>query len=428
MTPSEANPASGEAFRVENLSAGYHGAAVLHDLNLSVPAGQIAGVLGPNGAGKSTLLRCLTGLCRPLRGRVRLFGADLAALAPDERARVVAVVPQQLETPMPFTVQEVVMVGRTASLSRWSAPNPKDRAAAERAMVYTDVVDMKDRPFGELSGGERQRVVVAMALAREPRALLLDEATSHLDLNHRLEVLQIVERLNRERGVTVLMVSHDLSLASEFCRRLVLLDKGRVVSDGPPAEVLQEDTLRQVYRCEVRVIRDPASGSLTVLPARRLADERCGEGIRVHMVAGGGAGEEVLRRLCLCEYAVTAGVLNRGDSDAEVAEALGVETVLERPFSPISPGVLAAARELAAPCDALIVCGVPFGPANLANLDLADLALANGKPVFVMAGVEERDYTPGRKAVEKNADLVRRGAVVWRDITALLGHLARLPR
>lgn len=408
------------ALRIESAAAGYRDRLVLQDFSLDVAEGEMLGILGPNGAGKTTLFKLLCGLLPPRSGRVTLFGRPLASLKPEERARLVAVVPQELDIPVAYTVQDVVMMGRTVSLSRWSQPSAHDRQVVERAMVYTDVADIRERPITELSGGERQRAIVAMALAQEPRIILMDEATSQLDLNHRLEIMQLVERLNQENGVTVLMISHDLQLAAEFCRRLVLLDGGRLMADGKPAAVLTEENLRKVYRCEVRVHADPATGGLSLLPAPRLPGTRVGQGLRVHVLAGGGCGEEVLRRLTLCGYTVTCGALNQGDSDAEVAAALGLETALEQPFSPIGPAALASAHALAGKADAIVLTSVPFGPGNLANLELPEKALAAGKPVLITTGIETRDYTPDRQAIRRVTDLAARGAPYWRDLSDLL--------
>jgi len=411
------------AITLDGVSAGYRDRMVLDNFSLDVPEGTMLGILGPNGAGKTTLFKVLSGLLVPRSGSVTLFGQPVARLAPAERARLVAVVPQELDIPVAYTVQDVVMMGRTTSLSRWGQPSARDRQIVERAMVYTDVADIRDRPITELSGGERQRAIVALALAQKPRMILMDEATSHLDLNHRLEIMQLVERLNQENGVTVLLISHDLQLASEFCRRLVLLDAGRVVADGRPAAVLTEENLRRVYRCAVRVHEDAETGGLSILPAPRLPAARVGHGIGIHVVAGGGCGEDVLRRLSLCGYTVTCGVLNRGDLDAEVAAALGIETVLEQPFYAVGESAREAARQLAAKAEAIVLTSVPFGPGNLANLDLLERMQAAGKPVLVMEGIESRDYTPDRAAVRRVSELVTHGAAVWRDLADLLTRL-----
>jgi len=256
------------AITIEHLTAGYPGRPVLRDLSLAVGEGERVALLGPNGAGKSTLLQAITGRQHAETGVVRLFGQDVRHLPAAERARLVSVVPQQLEVPMAFTVGEMVMMGRTAALSRWQAPSAKDRRIVAQAMATTDVLSLRDRVFQEMSGGERQRVVIALALAVEPRLILLDEPTSHLDMNHRLEVLELIARLNREHGVTVLMVAHDLSLAAEFFPRLLVMQDGRLAADGPPDAVLRPEILEPIYNCRVSIHRDPDSGSLRVFPRR----------------------------------------------------------------------------------------------------------------------------------------------------------------
>jgi len=405
------------------VSAEYDGRRVIDGLSLELAEGEMAALLGPNGAGKTTILRVLTGLIRPASGSVHLFGRDIASLSAHERARLVGVIPQELQIPMPFPVREFVMMGRTASLGRWSPPSAKDRQIVERAMAYTDTTDLKDRSVSELSGGEKQRVIVAMILAQEPRIILMDEATSHLDMNHCIEVMQIVERLNREELVTVLMVSHDLNLSAEFCRRLLIMENGRLMADGTAANVLSEDLLRRIYRCDVRVQKNPATGSVVVAPARRLASGRSGRGVGIHVIAGGGCGEQCLRSLSLCDYTVTCGVLNQADSDAEVALALGLDVALEKPFSHIGRTALDEASRMAEKADVIVVCGVPFGPGNVINLQLAKKAMSMGRKVAVMDGIEARDFTPAREAEKTIGDLIRQGAIRWSTVSDLLAAL-----
>lgn len=412
-----------DAIRFEEVNAGYRNAPVLHNISFEIPKSEFWGVIGPNGSGKTTLLRTITGLIKPLSGKVMLFDRNIATFPAEDRARTVGVVPQSMETPMAFTVAEIVMIGRTASMKRWGQPSRRDQLIAERAMVYTDVIDIRNKLFSELSGGERQRTVVAMILAQQPEIILLDEATSHLDINHRLEVMQIVERLHSEEGTTVVMVSHDLNLAAEFCSHLVLLDHGKLVSCGPSAEVLDENILREVYNCNISVRKDLANGTINVVPAPRLAPEHSGQGVHVHVIAGGGCGEEIMRRLSICEYTVTCGVLNEQDSDTDVAEALDIKTVLERPFSPVSREAVGKAQKLIDETDVVVVSGVPFGTGNVANLKLAEKALADGKQVLVMNGVDKRDYTPDKSAGRITARLLENGAVAWTRISDLLNML-----
>ncbi len=408
------------AIQLDHVTAKYRDHALLEDISLTIAPGEMIGILGPNGAGKSTLFNIVSGLLVPTAGTVSLFGTELRRLPARERARAIAVVPQELDIPVPYTVGEIVMMGRTVSIGRFASPTAQDRQAVERAMVYTDVADIRNRPLNELSGGERQRAIVAMVLAQEPRIILMDEATSHLDINHRLEIMQLVERLNREEGVTVLMISHDLQMAAEFSRRLIVLHQGRIVADGTPSSVLTEETLRRVYHCDVRVCQDPQSGGLSILAAPRLPAAETGKGIHIHAVVGGGCGEATLRRLALCGYSLSCGVVNRGDMDAEVGEVLGVTLALEKPFSPVSREALQTAQDLASKAEALILTPVPFGTGNLANLELLERALAEGKPVFIAPGIEARDYTPTRQAEQKIQTLLERGATPYRDVAELL--------
>lgn len=411
------------ALVLKHLSAGYRHAPVIREVNFSLQQGSIAALIGPNGAGKTTLLRTITGLLPPLSGSLLLFGEEVSRLSASGRARLVGVVPQDVEMPMAFTVEEIVMMGRTSAIPPWKAPSPDDRRIVERSMAYTDVIDFKSRRFTELSGGERQRVMIAMVLAQQPRIILMDEPTSHLDMNHRLEVMQIVERLNREQGVTVLIVSHDLNLAAEFCSRLFLLNNGLLAADGTPREVLTEEQLRRVYHCDVRVQDNPANGSVLVLSSRKTAASHSGRGTRIHVIAGGGCGEEILRRLLLQDYTLTCGVLNEGDSDAVAAAAMGIPTALERPFSPMGATALAQAREMIARCDAVVVSGVPFGSGNYANLELAGHAMRENKPVFLMEGIAARDYTPTRVAAALAGRLMEEGAQIYRGVEDLADRL-----
>lgn len=255
------------AFQLEDVTAGYGRDPVLRRLSLAVAPGEKVALLGPNGAGKSTLLRVVTGLLKPRAGSVRLDGVDVRGMPPAQRARRVAVVPQELTTPMAFTVEEMVLMGRTATLPRWQRPAAAEWEAVERAMDEADVSALRARFFMELSGGEKQRVALALALAQEPQTILLDEPTSHLDLHHKFDIMRLIERLNRDKGITVLMVSHDANLAAEVCGRIVLLHRGEIVADGPPRAVLREDILQKVYPCRWRVKEDPEDHTLSIRPA-----------------------------------------------------------------------------------------------------------------------------------------------------------------
>lgn len=410
---------------VENLSAGYRGRTVLHNLCFHIPPGITTALIGPNGAGKSTLLRCLAGRMLPLTGRVMLDQKIISRLPDRERARRLGVVPQQCELPVAFSVEEVVALGRGSRTEGWSRSDPGGQEAVERAMALTDVIDLRRRDARTLSGGERQRTILAMVLAQEPDILLLDEATAHLDVNHRREVMQIVERLNRETGMTLLLVSHDLDLAAACCERVLLLKQGRLIADGTTGEVLTPALLSEAYGCDVAVQR-LAGGELHVSPAMRSCElAHRGDQLPVHVIGGGGSAEPLMRQLRLAGYSLSAGVLNRQDSDADVARALGIPCALEKPFAPIGDEALQEASEMVRQACAVVLAPAPFGPGNLRNLDLADLARRLGKTVLLADGIIERDFSPGRQATSRGKQLVASGATPYkglRDIPRLLPH------
>jgi iron complex transport system ATP-binding protein len=230
------------------------------DVSFAIEPGEIFGVIGPNSAGKTTLLRLLTRVVAAERGEIRLAGRPIAPMAHAELARQVAVVPQDSPRPFPFTVEQLVLMGRYPHGPGRFFENDEDRALARAAMAATSVLDLAGLPLEQLSGGERQRAMLARALAQQPRLLVLDEPTSHLDLRYQLQTAELLRRVNAEQGTTVLLVSHDLDLAAEVCDRLLLLDGGRVACVGTPATGLEQSVLEPVFRCPVAVDRNPASG------------------------------------------------------------------------------------------------------------------------------------------------------------------------
>ncbi len=252
--------------QVEALAFAFNGTPILDGVSLRLDPGRIVGVIGPNGAGKSTLVRLMSRLLRPAEGRIMLNGLDLAHWRPEDTARVLAVVPQDANLPDTYTAWELVLMGRTPYLGWLGTESARDRAVARHAMEETGVWRLADRLVGQLSGGEQQRVVVARALAQEPRVLLLDEPTAHLDINHQMETLMLVKRLVAERRLAALAIFHDLNLAAQYCDELVLLDRGRIVAYGPPAEVLTPEAIASVYGAEVDIVAHPQNGLPIICP------------------------------------------------------------------------------------------------------------------------------------------------------------------
>jgi iron complex transport system ATP-binding protein len=251
---------AGVAFGYPRPALSREGGFSLTDVSFAIAPGEIFGVIGPNSAGKTTLLRLLTRVVAADRGEIRLAGRPIAPMAHAELARQVAVVPQDTPRPFPFTVEQLVLMGRYPHGPGRFFENDEDRALACAAMAATGVLDLADLPLEQLAGGERQRAMLARALAQQPQLLVLDEPTSHLDLRYQLQTAALLRQVNAEQGTTVLLVSHDLDLAAEVCDRLLLLEAGRIARIGPPKTVLQQDVLERVFRCPVAVDVNPTSG------------------------------------------------------------------------------------------------------------------------------------------------------------------------
>ncbi len=402
---------------------GYSRQPLLYDVSLRVAAGEMIGLLGPNGSGKTTLLRLLSGVILPDKGRVLLEGRDLRVWGRRGAAQRLAVVPQELHVPFAFTVEHMVGLGRTPFVRNfWGARSGRDLALVQEAMEAAGVSALAERVFNELSGGERQRVMIAMALAQQPAALLLDEPTSHLDIKYQVETLELVQRLNRERGVTIIAAMHDLNLAARYFPRLLLFQRG-IVADAGPAEVLESGMLSRVYGIAVQVGILRGAEHLSVLPPASDTvrdDEAQRPHPQVHVIAGGGSGEVMMRALADARVPFVAGALNIGDSDHTLALRLADKVITEQPYAPISPDALARMRESLDHVALLIICPTAIGPGNVALLHEAVHVAQRGLPVILLtsptmtpasspaddslvltgrdaqlAGIAERDYTGG---------------------------------
>jgi iron complex transport system ATP-binding protein len=356
-------------------------AAVVRGASLSVGAGEIVGLIGPNGAGKTTLLRSVTGGARVLSGEVLVEGASARAMSRNALARVVGVLPQASPQPFAFSARQFVEMGRHARVSRFGGLTAEDRAAVDRALTLTDTAGLAGEPVDTLSGGDLQRLTLAQALAQEPRVLLLDEPTSHLDLNHRLQVLDVVRSLADGRvgappgsgaasatPLAVLAVFHDLDMAARYADRLAVVHDGGVDEAGEPERVLTAEMLSRVFGVRAVIGADPVTGTVQVLPVVRAGERAEPRGVAVLVISGSGRGATVMRRLAVAGFTVSAGALSRGDTDEQVATSLDAAFVPLAPFGAMTGSDEAAVREAAASADVVVVVATPFGPANLANL------------------------------------------------------------
>ncbi|MFC7405400.1 ABC transporter ATP-binding protein [Georgenia alba] len=260
---------AGHDLRAERISLAYDGDLVVKDLDLQVPDGRVTAVVGPNGCGKSTLLRALSRLMRPRSGVVLLDGEAVHSRAAKEVAQVIGILPQQATAPEGITVADLVGRGRYPHqgwFRRWTST---DDAVVRAALEATETLDLAQRRVEELSGGQRQRVWIAMALAQDPDVLLLDEPTTYLDVAHQIDVLELLHEQNRSRGTTVVMVLHDLNLASRYADHLVVMADGQVLATGDPSEAITEDLVQRAFGLAARVVPDPVTGSPMVVPVGR---------------------------------------------------------------------------------------------------------------------------------------------------------------
>ena len=239
----------------KDISFGYDEKVVLKNINLMVEEADFLGIIGPNGSGKTTLLKMLCRGLKPGQGKVLFKGEDIFRLDTRFVAKNIAMVPQDENIIFPFTVFEIVMMGRSPYINRFSWEKKEDVNIVHSAMKLADVLRLRDRNIDELSSGERQRVFIARALAQMPKVLLLDEPTSHLDINHQRDVLELIKKLNENVKITVIMISHDINLASKYCKQLVLLKSGKIYTEGSPKKVITKKGIKDVYGVKVELVK-----------------------------------------------------------------------------------------------------------------------------------------------------------------------------
>lgn len=384
---------------VKDLEFSYGPETVLDGVNLILERGDFIGIIGPNGSGKSTLLKNMAAILTPAGGEVIINGRALRHWRRRDLARNLALVGQGGGAGFNFTVEELVSMGRHPYLDRFTSLGKEDRRAVERAMHLTGCYQLRHREIFSLSGGERQRVSLARALAQQTPCLLLDEPTSFLDLGYQVELLELLQSLNRREGLTVAVVMHDLNLAARYCRKLFLLYRGRIFAGGRPDEVLTRGHILEVYRTEVLIEPHPLEGKPQVIPvSTAAAASNSSFQQRVHLIGGGGSATPLMKELFVKGISLSAGVLTVGDSDWATARRLGLRMVEEAPFSPISAQRHRQNLELIKEAGAVVLAPLYIGPGNLFNVEAALFALQQGQPTVVIdfPPSEDRDFAGGR--------------------------------
>jgi iron complex transport system ATP-binding protein len=394
------------------------GKHILGPMDLDIASGSFLGVLGPNGSGKTTLFRALTGGVRLAGGKLSFEGRPLQSYRAVELARRVGVVPQQFNLDFNFTVAEMVAMGRYAH-----GDEAADGEAVAAALQTTGLNDLAGRLVTELSGGERQRALIAQTLAQEAPTLLMDEPLNNLDLNHQLEVMQLLRSLH-EQGRTIAVVLHDLNMAAQYCDELLLLDNGRLAARGAPEAILDPAVIMEVFRVRVAVHRQGKRPYITPLWSRSREESREDQHLRIHVIAGGGAASELMEELVLRGFAPTVGIVSVFDTDYTTAQRYELEVVSAPPFQAFPAAALAQHADLVNDAEVIVVAPVFFGPGNLEPLRAALRAAEAGKRVIVIDSppVEERDLSGG-EAVALLDELSAVGATVvteTADVVSLL--------
>ena len=401
---------------IKNVECYYNSIKALDSITFEVDEGDFVGIVGPNGSGKTTLLRCLSGILKPKVGYVLIDGEDVSILSRREMAKRVGVVPQESYIGFNFKVLDVVLMGRHPHIRRFESK--RDLEIAFRAMEAVKVQHLADRFITNVSGGERRRIIIARALAQEPEILLLDEPTVHLDINHQIEIMELLRKLCDKQGLTVIAVLHDFNLAARYCDSLVMMNRGRIVAIGPCEKVLTSQNIEEAFGVKMIVNRHPVTGFLYLVPLLRGDgnENKPTKKLKVHLICGGGSGGYLMRELVGEGFRLTVGVLNVIDSDYETAKALGVSVVCEAPFSPITDENHQENLKMITAADIVLIADMPFGYMNLKNLEAALEAQKAGKRIVIVAGQpsRSRDYTGGRaKAILER--LKEQGAIVVKN-------------
>lgn len=417
---------------VDNIIFSYGSATVLDGVSLSLEQGDFIGIIGPNGSGKSTFLKNMAAVLTPDAGVISIDGKALPQWKRRDLARRLGVVGQGGTAGFNFSVEEMVAMGRYPYLDRFGSFKPADRRAVEQAMHLTGCYHLRQREIFSLSGGERQRVILARALAQETPCLLLDEPTSFLDLGYQVELLELLQSLNQREKFTIVVVMHDLNLASRYCRKLYLLYKGRIYAGGGPEEVLTRENILEVYRTEVLIEPHPLDGKPQVIPvATAQASESKNSFLkRVHLIGGGGSATPLMKELFVKGLSLSAGVLSVGDSDWVTARRLGLLMVEESPFSPISSQRHQQNLKLIGKAGAVVLAPLYIGPGNLPNVEAALFALERGLPLFVIdePPAASRDFAGGR-GESLCRRLEKEGAIFFDDldVSRIIRHLSPAP-
>lgn len=402
--------------RFEHVTLSYGERDVIKDFSCSIEEGEFVSLIGPNGSGKSTLIHAITSMLACKSGNIYIKGKNNEDMTAKERAQIAAVVPQNFQANFAFKAKEIVAMGRHPFLKRMQSESEEDYRIIDEALAETGTLHLRERKVTQLSGGERQRIIISSALAQQPQLLIVDEPTNHLDIQYNLEVMQLMRRLNKEKGITIFAVLHDINMASRFSDRIIVLNNGEKIEDGKARDIIKEDILKPVYKIDLVVRENQLTDAAEIVALRsNKTAKRMTNGKKIHIVCGGGSGGYWLEHFHNKGWDVSSGVLNVNDSDYELCRSLGIDVISEKPYCDI--GAQSFADNVAAMKDAdvVLLADLDVGHSNLKNIEALKEINGLKQKLFILRG-EGRDYTGGAaEAIVDELMKTGRGLVVTRE-------------
>ncbi|HIP84619.1 MAG TPA: ABC transporter ATP-binding protein [Methanothermococcus okinawensis] len=368
--------------RAENLSVGYDNYIVVEGINLEIREGEILCIIGPNGAGKSTLLKTIATYLKPKKGVVYLNGRNIHKLSAREIAREMSVVLTEQVNPGNLTGYDIVAIGRHPYTDIFGRLGKRDREVIEQAAKSVNATHLLSKNFFEMSDGERQKIMIARALAQEPKVLILDEPTSFLDAKHKIELTILLRKLATENNLAIVVTLHDIELALRIADKMALIKDGKIMAYGCPEDVMKREVVNSLYDLKSANY----SEVLGYFELKSLGSKNC----KVFLVCGGGTGANVMRFLVKNGYNVAVGVLHKNDIDYTVAETMELNIVEEEPYNPISQESYNRALEEIKSSDVIIYTEFPLGEMNMLNRKLLEDSKELDKYVIKYDGSVEK--------------------------------------
>lgn len=363
----------GYYFTTEKLTVGYDGKPLISDIDIGIEKGEILTLIGPNGSGKSTILKSITRHLESISGVVTIDGADMHRMSGRDVATKLSVVLTERINPELMSCGDIVATGRYPYTSHFGLLTAKDREIVRESLKKVHATELYDRDFGEISDGQRQRVMLARAICQDPEIIVLDEPTSFLDIRHKIELLNILAEMAKERGITVIMSLHEIDLAYKISDKIICVAGDKISDFGTPDEIFTEERISRLYGIE--------NGSYDTLFGSVELQKPQGE-LRVFVIGGGGSGIPFYRMLQRYGVPFAAGILYENDVDFRVARALAATVVSAQPFEPVAADTEAHARELLDIMTYVVDCGFPRGSYNRCNESLLSRAEAEGKTIL----------------------------------------------